>query len=192
MKGVSGGGKSYTVEITLTFLPAEACYVLSAMSERALAYSTEPLAHRMLVIYEAAGVQGDFSSYLVRSLLSEARVRYETVEKTPDGLRARLIEREGPDRFDRCTTTANQLHPENETRLLSLTVTDTQAHTSAVLALARRSARRPARPRALARAPAMDRERREARGDPLRESPSPKRSRRSPSVYAVISRRFSA
>ena len=65
------------------------------MSERALAYSQEPLQHRFLVIYEAAGMQGDFVSYLVRSLLSEGRIRYETVEKARDGMRPKLIEREG-------------------------------------------------------------------------------------------------
>jgi hypothetical protein len=99
-------------------------HALSAMSERALAYSEEPLVHRFLVLYEAAGLRSDFTSYLLRSLLSEGRVRYETVEKTPDGLRSRVIEREGPTGL-LVTTTAIGLHPENETRLLSITVTDT-------------------------------------------------------------------
>ena len=53
----------------LEHFPPGAYYALSAMSERALAYSEEPLKHRMLVIYEAAGMTGDFASYLVRSLL---------------------------------------------------------------------------------------------------------------------------
>lgn len=57
----------------------EAFYELSAMSEHALAYSEEPLEHRMLVNYEAAGLSSDFQSCLLRSLLSEGRVRYETV-----------------------------------------------------------------------------------------------------------------
>jgi hypothetical protein len=65
-----------------------------------------------------SGLSGDFASYLVRSLLSEGRVRYETVEKTKDGLKPRLIEREGPTGL-LVTTTAVKLHPENETRLLS-------------------------------------------------------------------------
>ena len=40
-------------------------------------------------------MSGDFATYLMRSLLSEGRVRYETVESTPQGIRPRLIEREG-------------------------------------------------------------------------------------------------
>jgi hypothetical protein len=132
VKGPSSAGKSFLVEQVLACFPAAAYHVLSAMSERALAYSAEPLAHRVLVLYEAAGLQGDFATYLLRSLLSEGRIRYETVEKTRDGLRPRLIEREGPTGLI-ITTTAAQLHPENETRLLSVTVADSPAQTAAVL-----------------------------------------------------------
>jgi hypothetical protein len=102
------------------------------MSERALAYSDEPLEHRMLLIYEAAGLSGEFASYLMRSLLSEGCVRYETVEKTRDGMRSRLIDRPGPTGLI-TTTTAIHLHPENETRLLSLAVTDTPEQTRQIL-----------------------------------------------------------
>ena len=132
VKGPSSGGKSYTIDQVLSFFPTTAYYVLSAMSERALAYSSEPLSHRMLVIYEAAGLASDIASYLVRSLLSEGRVRYETVDRTKEGLRARLIEREGPTGL-LVTTTAIRLHPENETRLLSVVVDDTPEQTRAVL-----------------------------------------------------------
>src|ERR671910_470662 len=78
-------------------------------------------------------MNSDFLTYLIRSLLSEGRLRYEVVEKTSEGLRPRLIEREGPTGLV-VTTTAVKLHPENETRLLSLTVTDTQEQTRAVMA----------------------------------------------------------
>jgi hypothetical protein len=101
------------------------------MSERALAYSEEPLKHRTLVIYEAAGMESEFGSYLIRSLLSEGRLRYETVEKTKEGLQSKVIEREGPTGLI-TTTTALHLHPENETRMVSLTVTDTPEQTKAV------------------------------------------------------------
>jgi hypothetical protein len=58
---------------------------------------------------------------------------YETVEKTSEGMKPRLTEREGPTGLI-VTTTLPRLHPENETRLLSLTVTDTQDQTRSVLA----------------------------------------------------------
>jgi hypothetical protein len=103
------------------------------MSERALAYSDEPLVHRFLVIYEAAGMESEFQTYLIRSLLSEGRVRYETVEKTSEGMKPRLIERPGPTGLI-VTTTRTRLHPENETRLISLTVTDTREQTRDIMA----------------------------------------------------------
>jgi hypothetical protein len=131
-KGPSSSGKSITVETVCEFFPPDAYYALTAMSERSLAYGTEPLRHRFLVLYEAAGLESDFASYLIRSLLSEGRVRYETVEKTRNGLEPRLIEREGPTGLI-VTTTAVSLHAENETRLVSVTVTDTPAQTKSVL-----------------------------------------------------------
>ncbi len=91
----SAGGKSYLVEQVLGLFPPSACYALSAISQRVLAYDKEPLEHRMLVLYEAAGLSGDIASYLIRSLLSEGHVRYVTVEKTKAGICPKLIEREG-------------------------------------------------------------------------------------------------
>src|SRR5262249_18964636 len=142
VKGPSSAGKSYLCARVLDFFPPRAYYALSAMSEKALAYSKEPLEHRMLVVYEAAGLRSQFASYLVRSLLSEGRVRYETVEKTASGLKARLIEREGPTGL-LVTTTAIKLHEENETRLLEIPVTHTRAQTQEGLRQLARDGHRP-------------------------------------------------
>ena len=132
-KGPSSAGKSFVVERTVDFFPTAAYYALSSMSEHALAYSDEPLAHRFLILYEAAGLESDFASYLLRSLLSEGRIRYETVEKIKgQGMVPRLIEREGPTGLI-VTTTQVSLHPENETRLLSVPANDTAEQTKAVI-----------------------------------------------------------
>jgi hypothetical protein len=132
VKGPSSGGKSHTVQNVLNFFPREAYYDLTAMSERALAYSTEPVKNRFVVLYEAAGMKGQTASYLIRSLLSEGRIRYETVEKTNKGLHAKLIKREGPTGLI-TTTTLVGLHPENETRLLSVMVKDSAEQTAEIL-----------------------------------------------------------
>jgi hypothetical protein len=84
------------------------------------------------VLYEAAGLRSDFGSYLIRSLLSEGRIRYETVETTKEGLRPRVIDKEGPTGL-LITTTAIRLHPENETRLLSVPLNDTPQQTRRIL-----------------------------------------------------------
>jgi hypothetical protein len=132
VKGASSSGKSITVETVFDHFPPSAYYALSSMSERSLAYSEEPLAHRILILYEAAGMTSDLATYLMRSLLSEGKIRYETVEKTNHGLQPKLIERAGPTGLIVTTTGAN-LHPENETRMLSLTVRDDPLQTAGVL-----------------------------------------------------------
>jgi hypothetical protein len=132
VKGPSAGGKSFIVEQVLRLFPDTAYYALTAMSERALAYDTEPLVHRMLVLYEAAGISGETASYLMRSLLSEGRISYVTVVKVKSELQNRCITREGPTGLI-TTTTRVSLHPENETRLLSMTVTDSSAQTRAIM-----------------------------------------------------------
>ena len=132
VKGPSSAGKSFTVKQALAFLPAGAYHELTAMSEKALVYSDEPLQHRMLLICEATGLESELASYMVRSLLSEGRLRYETVESTSEGLRPRIIEREGPTGLI-VTTTAVRLHPENETRLISIPVKDSTEQTRAIL-----------------------------------------------------------
>jgi hypothetical protein len=130
--GPSAVGKSFTVGRVLQLFSSEAVYFFSGMSEKHLAFGDEPLAHRILVFYENEGIRGDFATYLVRSLLSEGRLCYGTVEKGPDGLRPRTIEREGPTGLI-TTTTRVALHPENETRVLAIPMSDTPEQTHLVM-----------------------------------------------------------
>ncbi len=143
VKGPSAGGKTFLVTKTLEFHPPEAHYALSAMSDKALAYLDEPLNHRHLCIYEATALeQSDMASYLIRTLLSEGHVRYVYADAGPEGTVSRVIEIEGPTGLF-VTTTQQSLHPENETRMLSLTIADTQEQTKAVmLNIARRRKQR--------------------------------------------------
>ena len=131
VKGPSSAGKSFTTEQVLRYFPESAYKSLSGMSEHALAYLDEPLSHRFLVVYEAAGLAGDLASYLVRSLLSEGRVEYVTVVKSKAGMVPKTLVIEGPTGV-LTTTTAISLHPENETRLLSIPARDTADQTKAV------------------------------------------------------------
>nr|MDP9455936.1 hypothetical protein [Actinomycetota bacterium] len=128
VKGPSSAGKSYLVRKVLGFFPESACWSFSGMSEKTLFYTEEPLSHRHLFFAEAAGVGGEFQDYIIRTLLSEGFLEYEFVEKTADGLRPRRIRKDGPTGFI-TTTTRSSLFWENETRYLSLTVTDTRDQT---------------------------------------------------------------
>ncbi len=142
-KGPSAAGKSFVLQKVLEFFPTRAYYPLSAMSERALVYSQEPMQHRVMVVYEAQGLAGEWASYLMRSLLSENRIRYETVVKSEAGLEAKLVEREGPTGL-LTTTTKILLHAENETRMLSVPADDSPAQTQRVLRQLARATASPA------------------------------------------------
>jgi hypothetical protein len=132
IKGVSAGGKSYTVERVLEFFPPESFFELTGASEKALPYMEEEFKRRFIVVYEAAGINTDTASMHIRTLLSEGKLIYYTNESTPDGIVPRKIEKEGPTGLI-TTTTLPSLHPENETRLLSLGVVDTPDQTKAVM-----------------------------------------------------------
>ena len=132
VKGPSSAGKSYIVGEVLRHVPSTAYYELTSASEKALIYGTEPIAHRMLVIYEAAGIATDFYNYQLRTLLSEGRLRYEVTERRGSGFETRLIEREGPTGLI-LTTTEVALHPENETRMTSVSVDDSPEQTQRIL-----------------------------------------------------------
>jgi hypothetical protein len=133
IKGPSSGGKNHVVGRTMRTFPSSAYHFITAMSERALAYGEEPLAHRYLILIEVEGIAEGFGALLLRCLLSEGCLTYETVEPGPDNrLRVRRIEREGPTGLI-VTTTRAGLHPETETRLLSVTLTDSPEQTRAIL-----------------------------------------------------------
>jgi hypothetical protein len=131
VKGPSSAGKSYLVKKVMDFFPESACWFFSGMSEKTLFYTEEPLSHRHIVLSEAAGVGGEFQDYVIRTLLSEGFLEYEFVEKTAEGLRPRRLRKDGPTGFV-TTTTRSSLFWENETRYLSLTVTDTREQTRRV------------------------------------------------------------
>lgn len=133
LKGPSSAGKSLLVGMALRFLPDDAYYADTGASERALVFGEEDLRHRFIVLYEAEGLTEGFQTYLVRSLLSEGRISYRITEKGSDGRHvARHVVRDGPTGLI-VTTTGIMLHPENETRLISLTVDDSPAQTHEIL-----------------------------------------------------------
>jgi|GEM_PF-786442 len=143
VKGPSSSGKSYVSQKVLEFFPDTAFYALTATSEKALIYSDEELSHRFLVLYEASALNSDFGAYVIRTLLSEGRIRYDSVRKSADGGYEPIsIIKEGPTGL-LVTTTWNTLHPENETRMFSVVTNDTKEHTAAILtAIADESNRR--------------------------------------------------
>lgn len=140
LRGLSSAGKSYSVEIVVLFFPKSAYFDRSGMSDRALVYSGESFEHRIIYIAEAEALAaGGLSAYYLRTLISENRLVYETVEKDGEQLVTRVIEKPGPTGVI-LTTTRLQLDPEIETRLLAVTVSDDPALTRQILrSIARRA-----------------------------------------------------
>lgn len=106
---------------------------LTSMSERALIYEQESFEHRFLFISEATGLEGDFIAYLIRILLSEGRLIHHVVEVEPPPIHTVRVEKEGPTGV-LTTTTRAALHPETETRMLSLSMHDTPEQTARIIA----------------------------------------------------------
>lgn len=132
VKGPSSAGKSHTTQQVLRFFPSEAYYALTAMSEKALVYSKEPLKHRFLVIYEAEGMKGETASYFIRTLLSEGCIKHKTLTQSGGEWTPKELCVEGPTGL-LTTTTLPLLHAENETRLLSVPVNDTAEQTQRIM-----------------------------------------------------------
>lgn len=134
LMGPPSAGKSETIKAAIRLHPAEAYLELTAMSDKALYYTSESFANRMIVVYETAGLSGDFLTYGLRSLLSEGRLRYEvTVIERQDTVR---IEKEGPTGL--ISSTAGSTERQLATRVLSLTVPDDVELTRQVMLAAAR------------------------------------------------------
>jgi hypothetical protein len=85
VKGASAGGKNYLVDTVAQLFPESAVFKLTGMSDRALAYLAEPMAHRFIIVAELAALEGsEVALALLRSLMSECEIRYWTVEKDPE------------------------------------------------------------------------------------------------------------
>jgi hypothetical protein len=132
LRGLSSAGKSHNVESVLPFFPESAYANRSGMSERALVYSAESYEHRLLYVAEADGVAEGLGAYFLRTLISENRLVYETVEKERDRLVTRVIEKPGPTGVI-LTTTKIRLDAQAETRMLALTVPDDPELTKAIM-----------------------------------------------------------
>ena len=132
-------GKTHAIRTAARFHPSHVVQSLTAMSERALAYSQFDAEHAYVVIAESSALhRHGVGATIVRQLAWDNQLRYELVEKTSDGLRARVIERPGPTGL--ITTTTRPLDPEIATRVVRVPISDTPEQTATIIrALARKA-----------------------------------------------------
>ena len=137
VKGASSGGKSFVSQQTLRLFPPESVLMLTTSSPLSLVYDPAPLAHKIICVYEATQLQADetsVSAMLLRCLISEGKIIHQTTVEDKDaeyGRRTVTIVREGP--ICLVITTTGELHAENETRMLSIRVSEDRSQTTAVL-----------------------------------------------------------
>lgn len=132
VKGGSSGGKSYTTGRVLKFFPDEAYFDLTSMSPKALIYTETSFKHRFLWIYEAAGLDNPSVRYLVRTLLSEGKIKHMVTEKLEGKFVSRTIEKEGPSGLI-LTTTLKFIGTDQENRLLSVTINASPEQTRKIM-----------------------------------------------------------
>jgi hypothetical protein len=124
IKGTSAVGKSAMVNRVLNYFPPEDVIGFSALSEKALFYWPGVYAHKILSMGEAMnGRAVEFQDCMIRQLISEGKLTYPVSQKIDGEIQTTVVEKNGPVTFV-ITTTKNALHPENETRLLSLELSD--------------------------------------------------------------------
>ena len=126
IKGPSSCGKSVLRGRVFDFFPPESVISFTTLSEKALLYYREDFCHKILIMGEASGAEEqELQDYLLRELMSEGRLIYPVVQKVGDELVTVNIEKNGPVAFQ-VTTTKAALHPENETRMISIDVDDSE------------------------------------------------------------------
>jgi hypothetical protein len=133
VKGDSSGGKSHLVKKALELVPDWAHIDLTSMSQKGLIYDRRPFAHRTIIFFEVHGEGDEYTSYLIRTLISEGEIRHLAPQGTPDGLVSCETVKAGPTNVI-TTTTLPELNGENETRLFTVLVDDSPAMTREVLA----------------------------------------------------------
>jgi hypothetical protein len=141
IKGASSGGKSFTTTHVLDLIGSDLVNQLTSSSALSLVYDTRPLAHTVMLLFEAnqmqVGKQADQDStfaMLVRTLISEGQICHQTTVEdpsSPTGRRVERIVREGP--IALITTTTGELYSENETRMLAWHIHEDREQTTSVM-----------------------------------------------------------
>ena len=134
----SSAGKTHLVVNTLRLEPKEACYELTASSEKAFIYTDEPLEHRHIFIQEPEGLAQDVGAAIMKALIWEGRVKYDVVIKKDGEFVVQHIEKDGPTGL--IITTTRPLDEQISGRMLRIEVDSSEEQTRRILDLIGREA----------------------------------------------------
>jgi DNA primase len=123
--GHFGAGKSYTLSMCTHIYPESAYYMITNGSSKSLYYLQGGLKHKALIItegfqYQENNAQDSELVFITRSLISEGRIKYCTVEKDEDGKHS-TVEKilDGPTSFI-TTTIMENLEQQMDDRLFTI------------------------------------------------------------------------
>jgi hypothetical protein len=130
VKGESAAGKNHLVATVARCFPPEQVVNITSLSPQSLSYWDGDLTHKILIVAEAEGAERAEYTFRVFQSEGELTVYYvakvggelKTVEKTVRGPAATIM-----------TTTRESLHPENETRLIELTLDESAEQTARII-----------------------------------------------------------
>ena len=141
IKGASGSGKSELLNTILKFIPEKDKEVFTGISEKSIAYMERNfLKHKILGIQEFSGLNNPTGNTLLRSLLSEGKIRRMVAKNDPND--NDFVNQESKVEGPVClfmTTTEESIHPEDENRMLSIKV-DQSAEQKRLVLLAKADA----------------------------------------------------
>ena len=141
IKGASGSGKSELLNTILKFIPEKDKEVFTGISEKSIAYMERNfLKHKILGIQEFIGLNNPAGNTLLRSLLSEGKIRRIVAKNDPND--NDFVNQESRVEGPVClfmTTTEESIHPEDENRMLSIKV-DQSAEQKRLVLLAKADA----------------------------------------------------
>lgn len=136
LTGPSSGGKSYTLGVIKTLMPAEGYHVIDAGSPRALIYDEASLEHKALVFGEADSLPAEEdnpAASAVRNLLQDHHLHYEVTirDKDTGNYTTKKVNKDGPTVL--ITTTTRLLGDQLMTRFFTLEIGDSREQISAAL-----------------------------------------------------------
>jgi len=143
VSGESSAGKNYLLSAVAAFIPEESKKFTSGLTPKALMHAAEDeFQHKAVFIAEYEGVAK--ADYAIRTMQSEKMIEWDFVD-TGKGIQKKKNRVKGPAAFLQATTRP-VLHPENETRLLFVSVDESSEQTQAILRRQAETAERGALP----------------------------------------------
>jgi len=131
VRGESASGKSRQVLSIAKFFPHAEVITLSSMSAKALFHYKGPLAHKVLMVMEHAGVEA--AQYPIRTLLSEGGLNHFVTMQSPSGaFESQVMEVKGPISFV-VTTNLPGLDQQNENRCFVIRTDESEEQTKRIL-----------------------------------------------------------